>query len=136
MTRNDIRECLTNGGRITSEEEIDRFLKEMEAGVPVMPVTFFCEALKTWAKLYGEPVLEEKYEGENRARKNLYEQTQYVFLQIMKSNLLARMIYGGEKPREKRCPMHKGRWSGCRLPDETECKGACMSGFNVTGWLP
>lgn len=30
----------------------------------------------------------------------------------------------------------KGRWSGCALPEETSCKGACMSGNNVTGWLP
>jgi hypothetical protein len=136
MTRGDVRECLTRGGRVTSEEEIDRFLKEIESGVPVMPVTFFCEALKTWARVAGEPVAEEKYEGDNKARLNLHDQAQHVFTQIMKSNLLWRMIYGGQKLREKPCPHHKGRWSGCRLPEDTECKGACLDGINVTGWLP
>lgn len=135
MTRDDIKHCLTRGGRKTSEEEIDRFEKEMKEGVPVMPVTFFCDALKTWARLSGEPYPEENYEGENQRRAKFYENVQHVFTQIMKSNLLARTIYGGEKPREKPCPHHKGRWSGCRLPEETECKGACLSDLNVTGWL-
>lgn len=136
MTRDDVRECLTRGGRITSEEEIDRFLKEMENGIPVMPVTFFCDALKTWARLFGEPVPEELDPGENKERRELSERIFQIFIKIQKSNLLSRMIYGGEKPREKPCPIHKGRWSGCKLPEDTECKGACLSGINVTGWLP
>lgn len=36
------------------------------------------------------------------------------YLAIAKSDLLARLIYGGEAgPSETPCPVHKGVWSGC-----------------------
>jgi hypothetical protein len=72
-------------------------------------------------------------EDENRAA--LGNQASYVFFQIRKSNLLSRLIYAGEPVRTKPCPVHKGRWSGCTLPEDTKCDGACMHGSNVTGWL-
>ena len=134
MNREIARECLTNGGRQTSEEEIDKFLQRFEDGTPIMPVNFFCDALKTWASLYATPVpgASDEY---NRTRREVSEKAQFVFLQIMKSNLLSRTIYGGEKPRKTPCPVHKGRWSGCKLIEDMECKGACADGSNVTGWL-
>lgn len=138
MNRITARECLTLGGRKTSEEEIDRFLEAVKHGIPVMPVTFFCDALKTWNRLYSMPSPQADLGGgdeETKRRRVLGEQVSHVFIQIMKSNLLHRMIYMGEKPREKYCPVHKGRWSGCKMEEDTECKGACMSGSNVTGWL-
>ncbi len=51
-----------------------------------------------------------------------------VFLQIGKSNLLARLLYGGEPLRSTPCPTHKGKWSGCF--------GECEHGCELTGWLP
>lgn len=135
MTRDDARYCLTRGGRQTSEAEIDRFMKELEEGTPVMPVTFICDALGEWAKLYREPVADPR-DGENERRLKVGESAQFVFLQIIKSNLLARVLYGGQEVRTVPCPVHKGRWSGCAIASETECKGACMDGSNVTGWLP
>jgi hypothetical protein len=137
MNRETARACLTIGGRKTNKEEIDRFIKAVENGIPVMPVTFFCDALKTWAKLASDPPPQpDLREDETKKRREFGEQVSNVFIQIMKSNLLYRMLYDGEKPRETPCPVHKGRWSGCALPEDTECKGACMSGSNVTGWLP
>ena len=38
MNREIAKECLTNGGRKTSEEEIDRFMKEFEVICPTHPV--------------------------------------------------------------------------------------------------
>ena len=134
MNREIARECLTNGGRLTSEEEIDRFMESWKNGTPVMPVEFVCTALEEWARLASMPV-PDPMDNENERRKELGDQARFVFIQIRKSNLLARTIYGGEKPRTERCPHHKGRWSGCRLMEETECKGACGSDLNVTGWL-
>lgn len=134
MNRETARECLTNGGRTTSEEEIDKFLKRFDEGAPVMPVSFFCDFLKEWQQLAGQPAPDEDPESLAR-RKDRAEKTQFVFIQIMKSNLLSRTIYGGEKPRTTPCPVHKGRWSGCKMVEDMGCEGACSDGSNVTGWL-
>lgn len=48
---------------------------------------------------------------------------------VLKSNLLARLIYGGEKIRTRMCPKHKGVWSG--MPSSN-----CEHGCQHTGWLP
>ncbi len=146
MNREIARECLTNGGRKTSEEEIDRFMKAFEEGTPVLPIRFFCDALTKWATIFGEklrvpteawtrPQDPHYFERENESRRKFSEQAHQVFLKIRKSNLLWRMLYEGEKPRSNPCPHHNGRWSGCKLPEEMECKGACADGLNVTGWL-
>lgn len=56
-----------------------------------------------------------------------------ILTSIHKSNLLARMIYGGEALRERRCPIHDGRWSGYGW-----CSAGCSThpDPNITGWLP
>jgi len=134
MNREIARECLTNGGRKTSEEEIDKFLERFQDGVPVMPVSFFCDFLKEWQRLAAEPLPSDGTAG-IAWRKERGDKIQFVFLQIMKSNLLSRTIYGGEKPRTTPCPVHKGHWSGCKLIEDMGCNGACADGSNVTGWL-
>lgn len=136
VTRSEAHKLLTLGGRKTSKEEVDRFLKEVEAGTPVMPVSFFCAFLEEWANLYGMPVQEERRPDDNADRRALAETARLVFMHIRKSNFLWRRIYRGEPTRQIPCPTHKGRWSGCKVPEETECKGACMYGADVTGWLP
>jgi len=136
MTPEIARECLTLGGRKTTDLEVARFVADVERGIPVMPVTFFCDFLKQWAQLYGQPVESERYVGQREERQKLRDQADYVFFQIIKSNLLYRTIYCGEPVRTKPCPDHKGHWSGCNLPEDTSCKGACMYAGNITGWLP
>ena len=38
------------------------------------------------------------------------------YLAIGKSDLLARLIYGGERgPSQTPCPVHNGKWSGCHF---------------------
>jgi hypothetical protein len=69
-------------------------------------------------------------------RKAFSEHWSFIRLSISKSNLLWRLMYGGEEIRTRPCPIHKGKWSGCNLAEDTACKGLCMSGHNVTGWLP
>lgn len=51
---------------------------------------------------------------------------------IRKSNLLYRLLYGGEPLRTQPCPEHQGVWSGIGTPDKPDCPHGC--GF--TGWLP
>jgi hypothetical protein len=52
---------------------------------------------------------------------------------VGKSCLMGRMVYGGEELRERPCPIHGGRWSGC-APEA--CPAGCSYGINITGWLP
>lgn len=139
LTRNQARICLTIGGRKTTDEEIDRFQAELEKGVPVMPVTFFCNFLKDWHRLSLESCPEGETEEEKKEfdrRKERYDEIRLIFIDIQKSNLLWRLIYAGEPVRTTPCPVHKGRWSGCNPPEETGCNGACIFEGNVTGWLP
>lgn len=58
-----------------------------------------------------------------------------LMIPIVKSNYLARRLYDGEEHRTEKCPIHAGQWSGCQWGDQS-CTEGCMSGSNVTGWLP
>jgi hypothetical protein len=57
-------------------------------------------------------------------------QVERTFLAIHKSNLLARILYAGEKLRSQACPEHKGKWSGIEWP-ENPCPHKCQ----MTGWV-
>jgi len=57
-------------------------------------------------------------------------QVDRTFLSIGKSNLLARILYSGEKVRTKMCPEHKGKWSGIEWGDN-----ACPHKCQLTGWI-
>lgn len=61
---------------------------------------------------------------------DMADQVGYVFLSISKSNLLARLLYNGEKLRETICPEHKGKWSGIEW-SESRCPHGCQ----LTGWI-
>ena len=86
-------------------------------GEPVMPVSQYCQAFKTWlevgANQWGRVLDEDKISG--------------LMTAILKSNLLARLIYGGEKLRTQACPLHSGTWVGI---------GECPHGCDKTGWIP
>jgi len=139
-------------------------------GEPVMPVGQYCAALGLWQHAIREKYLwlkkkldageakipiqtglflqgqgafnyDKDVDSEMENAKILSQEIDHVFMQIQKSNLLARLIYCGETLRTERCPAHQGFWSGCDFgPDGSEC--ACQKmqkgGFdsNVTGWLP
>ena len=51
---------------------------------------------------------------------------------VNKSCLLARLIYGGEELRTRRCPIHDGHWAGVG----DACIAGCSYDANITGWLP
>jgi hypothetical protein len=57
-------------------------------------------------------------------------QVERTLLAVHKSNLLARLLYSGEKLRTKMCPIHKGKWSGVEWPGE-----ACPHKCQLTGWI-
>ena len=97
---------------------------------PVMPVERYCAALQAWAT-----ALEDRAErSKEKHDEQQAQDVRHVFMSIRKSCLLDRLIYGGEKLRTEMCPVHQGKWSGCRWDDESFACG-CGFGSNVTGWL-
>lgn len=95
---------------------------------PVLPLSHFCTAIKTWFEAIKrnntDPAL--KREGSGTVQGERYHEVLHLIERdIRKSNLLARLIYGGEKFRTVMCPTHKGHSGG-------ECKDGCEG----TGWLP
>ncbi len=65
-----------------------------------------------------------------RAYEKMNEHVHRAFLAIGKSNLLARILYSGEKMRTQMCPEHKGRWTGIEWADN-----ACPHKCQLTGWI-
>lgn len=114
------------------------FDPERRAGVALLPDDI-CHVLIAWAG----KVQEAAHAAEKRYRPSsgfasdstaahiaaeAYEVAIHeVMLAVEKSNLLARMIYGGEALRITKCPEHKGHWTG---------NGKCPHGCGLTGWLP
>ena len=96
---------------------------------PVMPIDRYCAGLRAWQRCLQEKAQRTKAKEDVEFAGCVDD----VFRQITKSNLLARVLYGGEAPRVEPCPTHKGVWSGCVFGDR-ECPH-CMSGCNVTGWV-
>lgn len=112
----------------------------------------YCRAFETWAKAArrkpaeaeviaaGCAALRARFSGVVPVRKlceafgELLDErsAMRLALDIEKSCLLDRLIYGGEELREEPCPLHHGRWSGC-TPDP--CPAGCSYGDNVTGWI-
>ncbi len=117
-----------------SEEQAEALLKTLSEhySQPVMPVDRYCAALRTWVDQIAwinAPGRSMNADGTEELRQGYryVEVLRSVLLDINKSNLLSRLIYGGEKLRTRPCPKHEGRWSGI---------GTCEFGCGETGWLP
>lgn len=95
-------------------------------GQPVMPVSDYCDALQTWFDIRARGLSADAG----------YEQLR-MLTDLRKSALLGRLIYGGEKLREVKCPQHDGRWSGLEFGPHGNSPGnVCPHGCGLTGWLP
>jgi hypothetical protein len=92
----------------------------------------FCHAMDTWAQAWMQELPSDE-EHHLRLRKEFREHWMFIRLAIAKSCLLDRLIYGGEKLRNKMCPIHKGHWSGCNITGEDVCD--CAHDTCITGWL-
>lgn len=109
-----------------TNKEAEALLKRLSLhyGERVAPVGRYCQALITWAEVMKD------YD------ERLHASASHVMAMLYKSNLAARLVYGGEKLRSRPCPEHKGHWSGCSFPTDPDDRCACMCGADVTGWLP
>lgn len=117
-----------------SQEQAQQMLRELSDHFqePVQPISSYCQSLMAWANA----VI--KLNNDSPPHHWTHGHTYYMHLNtimrdIMKSNLLYRLIYEGQKLRSVPCPTHQGSWSGC-VPEP--CPDGCSDGSNVTGWLP
>jgi len=117
-----------------TDEEAQEMLKELSKHFkePVLPISKYCGALRTWQRCVYESYQEEKEAGEaHPCFQHLVSSMEDVELAINKSSLLWRLIYNREDLRTKKCPVHKGKWSGVPSP-ESDCEHGC----DLTGWVP
>ena len=97
----------------------------MSKGDPIRPVSEYCKAFDTWARVISE--------SDDKQLQEIAENSFAIRLAISKSNLLYRLIYLGEDLRTEKCPIHKGTWSGY---GNCQNDPPCNSGLDITGWLP
>lgn len=118
-----------------TNEEAEAMLKRLTKHFrePVLPMRRYCDGLRTWADCIGElntpgrSFGHEYVEEDHKFGADYAGHLRDILRDISKSNLLARILYGGEKLRTRPCPEHKGRWSGIMT---------CPYGCGETGWLP
>lgn len=99
-------------------------------GERVAPVSAVCGALQSYVSALRESGEDGPFPAD--AAEAIREHGPTMFMFARKSNLLYRLIYAGLPLRTKKCPEHKGHWTGCDAPGTC----ACQVGTDVTGWLP
>jgi hypothetical protein len=96
-------------------------------GEPVVPLNEFCWAITTWFRC----IEQANVAGDPHQHGHDYAAVlSHVELDIRKSNLLGRLIYGGQALRTEPCPEHNGHWTGSAMLE------GCPHGCHGTGWLP
>ncbi len=109
-----------------TQEQVDKMLSELEEHFqePVMQMSKYCDAFETWVKCITKNVKGGSFHGVEYSHL-----LQHAMIDIKKSNLLARLLYGKEKLRTVKCPQHNGHWDGqaMLMGCQHECDG--------TGWL-
>lgn len=103
-------------------------------GEPVKPIGEYCHAFKVWLEAFEAAYRRETDDSRKQSYLEKVRTLRGADLLVRKSNLLARLLYGGETLREQPCPIHKGYWDGCAFLAEDACPH-CMSDANVTGWV-
>jgi hypothetical protein len=114
------------------KNEVKGLLQRLEKHYeePVMPLHRFCDAITLWMRCI------EKSNTDPELSKNGYQGRQYykflsqIEIDIRKSNLLGRLLYGKERFRTEMCPIHKGHWDG-----EAMFFDRCPHNCDGTGWL-
>lgn len=112
-----------------TDTEAEAMLLALRAhyGQPVLPMSRFCSAIRTWFRCIEEENKDatDADPGHGYAYSKLLRR---IDIDISKSSLLARLLYGGQSLRKTRCPEHDGHWSGHPLVP-------CAHGCQDTGWV-
>lgn len=111
--------------------ELRARLEEIE-GEPVRAVSEYCAAFRAWEEAIKQRIEREPDDLETPRWESYRDALETLHLPILKSNLLARLIYEGHEVLPVPCPVHEGHWSGC-VWEDLPC--GCVVGGNVTGWV-
>ncbi len=119
---------------LTDQEAKEMMEKlKLHFGEPVMPVSNYCDALRTWARCIVEANKRGPEYPNQAIQGSAYHGVLWMIIQdAEKSGLLARLIYGGEKKRERVCPEHGGHMNTFIWVGGAECAHGCQG----SGWLP
>lgn len=114
----------------TTEVTEARAVLERQYRQPVYPVSQVCQAVRHWAdKIIALNQQPPDETSPNRQGAKYWDVLDKIWIDIQKSNLLGRVLYGREPVRTRPCPVHKGHWTG-RGPQYDAC------GCEGCGWLP
>lgn len=105
---------------------------------PVKPMSRFCRAMRDWFEAIRQnnkdPSMLETARGVSKPEYQFghgyFEHLGKINLDISKSYLLARLMYGDEPLRTVKCPAHKGHWDG-----QAQLFRGCSYGCDGSGWL-
>jgi hypothetical protein len=101
-------------------------------GEPVLPLGKVCNAVYGWMRCIEEANARAKLTKAWAQGSNYSDHLTQIRHDIMKSALMGRLIYGGEKVRTKMCPLHHGKQEmHIHLGAEPQCPHEC----DGTGWL-
>lgn len=114
----------------------ERFYEAARRAYPGLRAEYNSEEERTATEAYLRDCEQDKVPWEVMAARRENEAVARVFLMIKKSSLLARMLYGGEPLRTKRCPEHDGKWSGLEWTMRDGSSNVCPHGCQLTGWIP
>lgn len=103
-------------------------------GQPVLPMSRFCNAIRIWFRAVEtnntDPGLTAGKAPDALFGSDYFKHLRRIEIDISKSNLLARLLYGGEPLRTEKCPAHGGHWDG-----HAQVILGCTYGCEGTGWL-
>jgi hypothetical protein len=118
-------------------EELKEMLEELREhyGERVAPISEYCEAFETWVGVLEQNYRDALKAGGKKAAEAVHgaeivPHFSQIRLLINKSYFLARLVYGGEKLRTEKCPIHKGEWSG-----QAMLMGDCPHQCDGSGFL-
>lgn len=98
---------------------------------PVLPLHHFCRAMELWFDCIGKNNTDPALRRHDREQGYGYFQfLNQMRIDIRKSNLLGRLLYGKEPLRTRKCPVHKGHYDG-----EAMFFKKCPHECDGTGWL-
>lgn len=122
-----------------TDDQATEMLLELRAHFkePVLPMSKFCGAMRSWFECIvqnntNQELIVDLKHPEYQHGHEYYKILRRLEIDITKSNLLWRLLYGNQQVRKTKCPEHKGRWSGCTAEP---CEHGCSNGLDITGWI-
>lgn len=117
---------------ISNNEEAQELIKRLQEYYhePVLPLSSFCRAMSVWRDCIVKNNTDPNLLRQENQGGRYFNFLDELYVDIRKSNLLARLLYAKEPLRSRMCPIHKGHYDGNAMFFE-KCPHLC----DGTGWL-